>query len=332
MSILLILRTALVLFCAASGGLGGNALGGPIWGASGAAIGVVVAFAAFALERQSQKAPLRIVAGGLIGLLAGLLVGNLFAYAFLLTRFAHPELEILAYFTLTMLAGYLGLRLGVQQGEQFKHSSGEQADSEGAHLKLLDTSAIIDGRIADICDTGFLEGTLIIPQFILLELQYVADSYDPSKRARGRRGLDILKRIQGQQHATVKIIDRDFPQIKEIDSKLVALAQAMGAKIVTNDFNLNKVAELQGVKALHINDLSNALRPVVLPGELMNVHVLREGKEAGQGVAYLEDGTMVVVDNAKRFIGKNVDVTVTSVLQTTAGRMIFTRMKEGSSS
>jgi uncharacterized protein YacL len=328
MFVLIILRAALVLFCAASGGLAGHVLGGALWAAPGAALGVMVAFAAFALERQTRKAPLRVMIGGLAGLLAGLVVGNLLSYAFLLTRFERPALELLAYFTVTLLAGYLGLRLGVQQGEVFKRSSAEQTELERSGLKILDTSAIIDGRIADICDTGFLEGTLIIPQFILQELQYVADSYDPSKRARGRRGLDILKRIQGQQHATVTILDRDFPQIKEIDSKLVALARAMGAKIITNDFNLNKVAELQGVKALNINDLSNALRPVVLPGELMNVHVLREGKEAGQGVAYLEDGTMVVVDNAKRFIGKNVDVTVTSVLQTTAGRMIFTRLKE----
>ncbi len=325
---LIILRAALVLFCAASGGLAGHALGGPLWAAPGAALGVIVAFAAFALERQTRGAPLRVAIGGLAGLLAGLAVGNLVSYAFLLTRFQQGAVALLAYFTVTLVAGYLGLRLGIQQGEVFRRPSAEQAELERSGLKILDTSAIIDGRIADICDTGFLEGTLIIPQFILQELQYVADSYDPSKRARGRRGLDILKRIQGQQHATVTILDRDFPKIKEIDSKLVALARAMGAKIVTNDFNLNKVAELQGVKALNINDLSNALRPVVLPGELMNVHVLREGKEAGQGVAYLEDGTMVVVDNAKRLIGKNVDVTVTSVLQTTAGRMIFTRLKE----
>lgn len=328
MPALIVLRTALVILCASTGGLAGNALGGPPWGASGAALGVIVAFAVFGLERQFKKAPLRAVAGGLAGLAAGLVVGNLAAYAFLLARFDQPRLALLAYFTVTLLAGYLGLRLGVQQGLAFKGASTEGEEPKEVGLKILDTSAIIDGRIADICDTAFLEGTIIIPQFILQELQYVADSYDSSKRARGRRGLDILKRIQGQQHTKITITDRDFPQIKEIDAKLVALGQALGAKIITNDFNLNKVAELQGVRSLNINDLANALRPVVLPGEPMNVHVLREGKESGQGVAYLEDGTMVVVDNAKRFIGRTVDVTVTSVLQTTAGRMIFSRMKE----
>jgi uncharacterized protein YacL len=324
---LIVLRTVVVLLCALTGGLAGDALGGPTAGAAGAALGVVIAFAAFGLERQFRKVPLRVVTGGLAGLAGGLIVGNLIGYALLLSRLGQPRLEFLAYFTVTFLAGYLGLRVGAQQGQAFKRPR-EEEDDTNVGLKLLDTSAIIDGRIADICDTGFLEGTLIIPQFILQELQYVADSYDPSKRARGRRGLDILKRIQGQQHARVIIVDQDFPTIKETDAKLVALARAMGANIVTNDFNLNKVAELQGVKSLNINDLANALRPVVLPGELMNVHVLREGKEPGQGVAYLEDGTMVVVDNAKRFIGKNIEVTVTSVLQTTAGRMIFTRMKE----
>ncbi len=328
MSAVIVLRTLLVLFCTITGSLAGDAVGGPYGGATGAALGVVVAFAAFGLERQFRNAPLKLVVGGLGGLAAGLVVGNLIGFAFLLSRLGQPRVELLAYFTVTLLAGYLGLRAGVQQGLAYKRPKGEGVDDTNVGLKILDTSAIIDGRIADICDTGFLEGTIIIPQFILQELQYVADSYDGSKRARGRRGLDILKRIQGQQHARVSIIDRDFPQIKEIDAKLVALARAMGANIVTNDFNLNKVAELQGVKSLNINDLANALRPVVLPGEMMNVHVLREGKEPGQGVAYLEDGTMVVVDNAKRQVGKNIEVTVTSVLQTTAGRMIFTRLKE----
>ncbi|MFQ5457354.1 MAG: PIN/TRAM domain-containing protein [Myxococcota bacterium] len=328
MSALIALRTLLVVLCALTGSLAGNVLGGVPWGASGAAIGVVVALAVFGLERQFRKTPLRVVTGALAGLAAGLIVGNLAGYAFLLGRADQPRLALLAYFTVTLLAGYLGLRIGTQQGSVFKREGGETEEAAGVGLKILDTSAIIDGRIADICDTAFIEGTIIIPQFILQELQYVADSYDPSKRARGRRGLDILKRIQGQQHARVSIIERDFSQIKEIDAKLVALGQALGAKIITNDFNLNKVAELQGVQSLNINDLANALRPVVLPGELMNVHVLREGKEAGQGVAYLEDGTMVVVDNAKRYIGRSIDVTVTSVLQTTAGRMIFSRLKE----
>ena len=196
--------------------------------------------------------------------------------------------------------------------------------------KLLDTSVIIDGRIADICETGFIEGNFIIPQFILQELQHISDSADGLKRARGRRGLDILNHIQKKIDIEVTIVEEDFPHIKEVDAKLVELGKKLGAKILTNDLNLNKVAELQGVRVLNINDLSNALKPVVLPGETIRVYVLKEGKEAGQGVAYLDDGTMVVVDNAKRCIGKNVDVIVTSVLQTSAGRMIFTRLKEES--
>ena len=189
---------------------------------------------------------------------------------------------------------------------------------------------IIDGRIADICETGFIEGSFIIPQFILQELQHISDSADGLKRARGRRGLDILNHIQKKIDIDVTIVEEDFPHIKEVDAKLVELGKKLGAKILTNDLNLNKVAELQGVHVLNINDLSNALKPVVLPGETIRVFVLKEGKETGQGVAYLDDGTMVVVDNAKRCIGKNVDVIVTSVLQTSAGRMIFTRVKEES--
>lgn len=187
---------------------------------------------------------------------------------------------------------------------------------------------IIDGRIADLCETGFMEGEFIIPQFILQELQHISDSADTLKRARGRRGLDILNHIQKNNDVVVQIVENDFPNIKEVDAKLVELGKKLGAKILTNDLNLNKVAGLQGVQVLNINELTNALRPVVLPGETMRVFVLKEGKEAGQGVAYLDDGTMVVVDNAKRCIGKNVDVVVTSILQTSAGRMIFTRLRE----
>ncbi len=329
MFLLILLRVIVILFCAGAGAIAGRAAGGPLGAASGAAAGLLLALGAFAVEWRARKAPLRVVTGGLAGLLAGLLVGNLAAYAFLLTRLDRPEVQLLAYFSVNLLCAYLGLRIGVQQGGAYRHASSEEhGEAAFEDIKILDTSAIIDGRIADICETGFVEGTILIPQFILQELQNVADSYDPSKRMRGRRGLDVLKRIQAQQHATVSITDRDFLQIREIDAKLVALARATGAKIVTNDFNLNKVAELQGVKVLNLNSLSNALRPVVLPGEVMNVHVLREGREVGQGVAYLDDGTMVVVDNAKRFLGKNIDVAVTSVLQTTAGRMIFTRVKE----
>lgn len=195
-------------------------------------------------------------------------------------------------------------------------------------LKILDTSAIIDGRIADLCKTGFLEGVLIIPHFVLNELQKIADSSDPLRRNRGRRGLDILNKIQKENQVSVRIFDMDYEGLTEVDTKLLRLARELEAKVVTNDFNLNKVAELYGVEVLNINDLSNAIKPVVLPGEEMVVHVLRDGKEYGQGIGYLEDGTMIVVEGGKNFIGLNTEIVVTSVLQTSAGRMIFAKPKE----
>jgi uncharacterized protein YacL len=195
---------------------------------------------------------------------------------------------------------------------------------------VLDTSVIIDGRIADICETGFVDGTIVIPQFVLKELQLVADSSDSMKRNRGRRGLDILQKIQKMAGVDVTISDMDFPEVREVDLKLIELARTLQGKIVTNDFNLNKVAQLRGVEVLNINELANSLKPVVLPGEIMKVFILKEGKEYNQGVAYLDDGTMVVVDNARKMIGKTIDVVVTSVLQTTAGKMIFGRFIEPS--
>jgi len=225
----------------------------------------------------------------------------------------------------------VGLLLGLSRGKGISIAGiirlfrGQGSEE---NIKILDTSVIIDGRISDVCESGFLEGVFIIPQFILQELQHVADSADSTKRARGRRGLDILHKIQKMSNITVRIVDEDFPKIKEVDSKLVALARLLNAKVITNDFNLNKVAELQGVSVLNINELANALKPVVLPGETMKIFILKEGKEYNQGVAYLDDGTMVVVENGRRLMGKNAEVTVTSVLQTTAGRMIFSKLKE----
>jgi uncharacterized protein YacL len=192
----------------------------------------------------------------------------------------------------------------------------------------LDTSVIIDGRIADITETSFVEGPILIPQFVLSELQHIADSSDPVKRTRGKRGLEVLHHIQKQVNVDVRIVDTDYPMVREVDAKLIELAKEVRGKIVTNDSNLNKVAELQGIEVLNINELANALKPVVLPGEEMNVKILKEGKEMGQGVAYLDDGTMIVVDNGRRQMGKTIDVIVTSVLQTPAGRMIFARLKE----
>lgn len=281
------------------------------------------------LEQKLRKSSGKIIIGSLIGVISGLIIANFLTYS-LLPNYPDKSIYLFRLF-INIIFAYVGLILGAKKGEGFKISNLKNLfknQSTEENIKILDTSVIIDGRIADICETGFLEGIFIIPQFILHELQHIADSSDSLKRNRGRRGLDILHKIQKKIDVTVQILEQDFPKIKEVDSKLVALAKMMNAKIITNDFNLNKVAELQGVTVLNINQLANSVKPVVLPGEIMNVFILREGKEAGQGVAYLDDGTMVVVDNAKKLIGKNIEVSVTSVLQTTAGRMIFTQLKD----
>jgi uncharacterized protein YacL len=233
-----------------------------------------------------------------------------------------------------LLMAYVGLIVGANKGDLLNLAAlggifgGEK---QGKKIyKILDTSVIIDGRIADIAETGFLDGVLVLPQFVLRELQLVADSADSLKRNRGRRGLDVMQRVQKMASITVQIVEDDFPAIREVDLKLIELAKLYEAKIVTNDFNLNKVAQLQGVEVLNINELANALKPIVLPGELMKVFILKEGKEYNQGVAYLDDGTMVVVDNARKLIGKTIEISVTSVLQTTAGKMIFGKVDERS--
>jgi uncharacterized protein YacL len=297
----------------------------------GMAIGITLALGIIALERAAREIPPKVLLGGLLGLIVSLLLGHLLTMS-LLTIPVMGGLDGFAWRGLVHTAlAYIGVVLGARKGAEFdlnEYKKLFKGETKEDNPKLLDTSVIIDGRVADICETGFLEGTLIIPQFVLRELQQIADSSDPIKRNRGRRGLDILQRIQRSMEVHVKIFDQDFPKIRDVDSKLVALGKQLAAKILTNDFNLNKVAELQGVPVLNINQLANAVRPVVLPGELMNVHILKEGKEYGQGVAYLDDGTMVVVDSARKYVGRNVDVAVTSVLQTTAGRMIFTRLKD----
>ncbi len=293
----------------------------------GAATGALIVCAEYALRTLSFA----IIVGGTAGLAVGLLLTGLIEWVG--GEIFGVQTFLFHIGGLVFLLGfpYLGLVLGARFGqEKFPGTVQTVSDISGrdTSLKVLDTSVIIDGRVADLCETGFLEGTFLVPHFILNELQHIADSSDSLKRARGRRGLDILNKIQKMTDLDVRIVEEDFPQVKEVDAKLVVLAKKVGAKIITNDLNLNKVAELQGVRVLNINELCNALRPVVLPGEAIRVFILKEGKEAGQGVAYLEDGTMIVVDNARRFIGRNVDVVVTSVLQTTAGRMIFTRLKE----
>lgn len=304
--------------------------GGTLW-AYGFGIGATTGALIIAGEYALQTFSFGVIVGGTAGLAVGLLLTGLIEWVG--GEVFDVETVLFHVGGLVFLLGlpYLGLVIGARFGnERFPALPIKPAGLSGydTHAKVLDTSVIIDGRVADLCETGFLEGPFVVPQFILNELQHIADSSDSLKRARGRRGLDILNKIQKMSDIDVRIVDEDFPNVKEVDAKLVVLAKQRGARIITNDLNLNKVAELQGVRVLNINELCNALRPVVLPGETIRVYILKEGKEAGQGVAYLDDGTMIVVDNARRYIGRTVDVIVTSVLQTTAGRMIFTRLKD----
>lgn len=294
----------------------------------GVFVGALAAALVIQIEKVARRVSLRVILGGVVGMLIGLLIAFLLAYGlnFVSNIMENRQVVPWIYTLLTAALGYIGLVLGSQKVEEVSMFGWGPA-KEISDYRILDTSVIIDGRIADIADTGFLEGNLIVPRFVLDELQYVADSADSLKRARGRRGLDILNRMQRSSGIYIDVVDHDFPKIKGVDSKLVALAKKTNGKIITNDFNLNKVAELQGIKILNVNELANALKPVVLPGELMTVKIIKDGKEPGQGVAYLEDGTMIIVDNAQRYQGENVEALVTSVLQTTAGRMIFSEMK-----
>jgi uncharacterized protein YacL len=295
------------------------------------AFGLILAAAVVAGEIQLRRTAITTVLGAVIGAAIGLGLGRAFGAA---TTWLGPA-PSLTFVRALLLFGlpYLGLVLGARRGEWLEPSRLAElfrGTAPQKRYKVLDTSVIIDGRIADVCETGFLDGALVIPQFVLKELQLVADSADSLKRNRGRRGLDILQKIQKMAGVEVMVSDADFPDVREVDLKLIELARSLQGKIVTNDFNLNKVAQLRGVEVLNINELANALKPVVLPGEFMKVFILKEGKEYNQGVAYLDDGTMVVVDNARKMIGRNIDVVVTSVLQTTAGKMIFGRHIEAS--
>jgi uncharacterized protein YacL len=297
-----------------------------------AAFGVGLASLLVAFEIRLKNASVTNMLGAMIGGAVGLAAAKTISAALFWANTGDQRIAFLHAFTLLALT-YLGLLMGGRKGEWLEptrlvglfRSTGPQR-----RYRILDTSVIIDGRVADICETGFLDGTLVVPQFVLKELQLVADSADSLKRNRGRRGLDILQKIQKMAGLDVMISDLDFPEVREVDLKLIELARALEGKIVTNDFNLNKVAQLRGVAVLNINELANSLKPVVLPGEIMKVFILKEGKEYNQGVAYLDDGTMVVVDNARKLIGKTVDVVVTSVLQTTAGKMIFGRFVDPS--
>ncbi|HEY0170759.1 MAG TPA: TRAM domain-containing protein [Pyrinomonadaceae bacterium] len=290
--------------------------------------GVIIIFE-MRIQQASLKTLIGAGIGSMMGIVGGVLIGFLISYQE--AGAVHPSTKVFLTLALAFIMAYIGLMVGAAKGDYLDLTALGGIFSDKAtrrDVKILDTSVIIDGRIADVAETGFLSGTIVIPQFILRELQQVADSPDSSKRQRGRRGLDMLNRLQSNPSLDIQVVDTDFPAVKEVDLKLLELSKSLDGVVVTNDFNLNKVAQLHGIQVLNINELANSLKPVVLPGEAMRVFILKEGKEYNQGVAYLDDGTMVVVDNARRMIGKNADIAVTSVLQTTAGKMIFGRLWE----
>ncbi|OIO32564.1 MAG: hypothetical protein AUJ70_05270 [Candidatus Omnitrophica bacterium CG1_02_40_15] len=296
----------------------------------GASIGFLAAVLIIIFEFTMRKVSVRGLSSAVFGLLFGLIMAKLVSDTMALISM-DKNLVYSLRVILTLIFCYLGMIMAMRGRDEFniivpyvKFSRQDQKDE----MILLDTSVIIDGRIADVCKTGFLDGKFIVPRFVLKELQQIADSSDSLKRERGRRGLDILGKLQKSQNIDIKIHNEDFADIKEVDLKLVKLAKVLDAKIFTNDYNLNKVSEIQGIRVLNINELSNALRPVVLPGEMLETRLIKEGKEYNQGVGYLEDGTMIVVDNGRRLIGQNVNVVVGSVLQTAAGRMIFAKLLE----
>ena len=299
----------------------------PMAGLVGIGMGIAILLFEIRLTQASLKRLIGAAVGSILGIVGAYLMSLVLSQS-VFPRNTLSFLQILAMLWMT----YIGLVVGASKGDMLNLAAlgglfSSEKQSKRSH-KVLDTSVIIDGRIADICATGFVDGVLVIPQFVLRELQQVADSADPLKRNRGRRGLDILQKIQKMASSNVQIVDDDFPHIRDVDMKLIELAKSYEGKIVTNDFNLNKIAQLQGVEVLNINELANSLKPIVLPGEIMRVFILKEGKEYNQGVAYLDDGTMVVVDNAKKMISKTIDISVTSVLQTTAGKMIFGKYEE----
>lgn len=297
-----------------------------------AGVGLCVAAAILIIvgEIALKKVSVRGLSAAFFGLIFGFLLARLFTDVFVLLPTVKPEIIFPLRLVITVLFCYLGMAMAIRGRDEFNliipYIKFSRQDQKSEFI-ILDTSVIIDGRIADICHTKFLEGKMIIPRFILKELQAIADSHDALKRNRGRRGLDILNKIQKSTDVDVKIHDADFPELAEVDSKLVRLAKLLNAKIFTNDYNLNKVAELQGISVLNINELANALKPVVLPGEMMEVKIVKEGKEFNQGVGYLDDGTMIVVDNARERIGQTLQVIVSSVLQTQAGKMIFAKLE-----
>lgn len=330
----LVLKAALFAVCSA----GGYFIAAQIEGLkpyawapwAGLLTGTLFAMLALSVEKIIKRIPIKILLGGTLGLVLGLSVAKLVAYGF--TLLENTTIRVAIFIVLSCIFGYIGMVLGSIKVEELRLPNWSWLLRGGVRggpmMKILDTSVIIDGRVADIVETGFMGGVLIVPEFVLQELQHIADSSDPTRRVRGRRGLDVIKRLQQEKRIEVRIDRQDFDNLNDVDAKLVALALRLNAKIVTNDYNLAKVAEVQGIQVLNINQLANALKPVVLPGEVLRLQILREGKEQGQGIAYLEDGTMVVVENASRLLGKEVEVSVTSILQTTAGRLIFTTLKD----
>jgi uncharacterized protein YacL len=296
-----------------------------------ACLGALAAGAVIVFEVRVRALTLRRLIGAVVGSVLAIAAAALFCLVLRSAQIGQGNSAALQIFVLLLMT-YIGLLVGASKGDLLNPAalgnifSGEKPTRKSA--KVLDTSVIIDGRIADIAETGFIDGMMVVPEFVLRELQVVADSTDGSKRQRGRRGLDMLQRMQSSDNIRVQIVPDDFPSIREVDLKLLELAKKWEAKVVTNDFNLNKVAHLHHVEVLNINDLANALKPVVLPGEKMTVLILKEGKEFNQGVGYLDDGTMVVVDHARKLIGKAVEISVTSVLQTASGKMIFGKLDE----
>lgn len=334
-----IIRGIFVVACIVMGGLwgmylpelvgvGGGALKWLLIGSGvGAGVGVVVLLMLVFITQEVYER----IAPALVAIVLAMVMGYFLGkYILLWMPNADPTLQVFVVVSLVLVFGFGGIMLGLTRASQIETliTAVQRTQSELVSLKLVDTSVIIDGRIADICMSGFIEGTLMVPRFVLQELQHIADSSEVLRRAKGRRGLDILKQLQdSDSKVRLQIIEDNPSDVKEVDGKLVRLAVQYKAKILTNDFNLNKVAQIEGVQVLNINDLANALKPAVLPDEVMHVKIIKEGKEANQGVGYLDDGTMIVVDGGRSYLGRQVQVIVTSVLQTAAGRMIFTRFE-----
>ncbi len=332
----IVLKSIIVLVCA----VGGYFITAQIdyfshysWAPLGGAfLAGLIASVVLALEHVIRRLPLKRVIGGTLGLIVGLYVARLIGGSF--TSLQNPTVQVSIYVILSSLFGYIGTVLGsIKLAEMalnfpwFGKGGGSGGGKAALSPKILDTSVIIDGRIIDVVETGFLEGPVVVPEFVLQELQHIADSQDSFRRAKGRRGLDVLKRLQEDKHVDLRLHRQEVRESSDVDTQLVALALRLQGKIVTNDANLAKVAEVHGLQVLNMHKLAHAMRPVVMPGEVLKLQILREGREQGQGIAYLEDGTMVVVENASRYLGREVEVSVTSILQTPGGRMVFTTLR-----